>query len=146
MFSISFQLAGSIILVWTFILISPREIIISTRTVLPLGKEDISPNKIKEIKSKLFEKYLSITGISYIALGYLIQLTQYDGVINEWLYKYNPLNKVINFNVLSAASLNSIALIIIALLISLLVRSVIFNREKNKKYPPTTNEVRLFNE
>ncbi|WP_307215096.1 hypothetical protein [Paenibacillus tundrae] len=139
-------MAGSIILVWTFITISPREIIASTRVVLPYGNEDITSNKTKEIKTKLFEKYLSITGILYIAIGYLIQLIQYDEVINNWIYNYNPINKIIKFQLVSAALLNTVALIVIALLSSLVLRTVIFNKQKNKKQLSPTGEIRIFDE
>ncbi|MFA9559291.1 hypothetical protein ACERII_18425 [Evansella sp. AB-rgal1] len=144
MFSISFQLAGSILLTWTFLTISPREIIKSSHIVIGLGYKGIPENKKREIKKKLFEKYLSVVGITYISLGYLIQLLKGDNFINNWIYELNPINKTVNFNEVTAASLNTLCLIIIALIIAVIIRDLIFKKEEKKEeHQPEHGEMRL---
>ncbi|MCM3163733.1 hypothetical protein [Metabacillus litoralis] len=145
MFSICFQLAGSILLTWTFLTLSPREIIKSTHIVVGVGVKGIPENKVAEIKRKLFEKYLSVIGIFYIALGYFIQLIKADNYLDHLFYKINPFNQILNLNAIASASLNTIGLIIIALIISILIRNLVFKQvaKKEEKHTPEVGEIRI---
>lgn len=143
MFSICFQLAGSILLTWTFLTLSPREIIKSTHIVVGVGVTGIPENKVAEIKKKLFEKYLSVIGILYIALGYFIQLIKADNYLDDLFYKINPFNQKVNLNEVAAASLNTLGLIIISLIFAVIIRNLIFRKVAKKDYIPEAGEMRL---
>ncbi|KAA1180900.1 hypothetical protein [Paenibacillus sp. B2(2019)] len=143
MFTISFQLAGSILLVWTFLTISPREIIASTAVVIPFDNEGIPEIKEKIVKARLFEKYLSVMGILFIAIGYLIQLLQADMFIKKLIYKINPLNSYLNLSEVIASLINTLFLLFLALYIARVLRNTIFKREKKKKQTPVDGELRF---
>ena len=143
MFFICFQLAGSILLTWTFLTISPREIIKSSHIVVGVGINGIPENKVVEIKKKLFEKYLSVIGILYIALGYLIQLIKADNYLDDFFYKINPFNQNVTLNEVIAASLNTLGLIIISLIFTVIIGNLVFIKIAKQDYIPEAGEMRI---
>ncbi|MCM3576492.1 hypothetical protein M3172_25440 [Mesobacillus subterraneus] len=145
MFSICFQLAGSILLTWTFLTMSPKEIVRSSHIVVGVGYTGIPKNKVGEIKKKLFEKYLSVIGILYIAIGYLIQLLKADNILDDLFFKINPINTKLTINELTAASLNTLGLMIIALITAVIIRNITFKKivKKEEDYTPEVGEMRI---
>jgi hypothetical protein len=121
MYSIVFQLAGSLLLAWMTITRRKKEIIQACWLFV------IEKGTVPSWAQRIFlETYLSLFGFCYIALGYTIQFLSIDETLGRWFFLHNPINKFINFNYYSAAILNLAFLIILGLVAAYKISSLKF--------------------
>ena len=123
MYTIIFQLSGSLLLSWMIISRSKKEIIRASWTVVNTNKK-INP----QIHRIFRETYLSLFGFSYISFGYILQLFSLNDSIQKWLYLNNPINRLLDLNIYISVIINLILLISFGIFIAYSISKYRYNK------------------